>query len=435
MGESASHQASPPQGDGHLLLISFISPLLDVFSAAGYLKSGMEIKYMDRRYVYLDNNGTTRMADEVREFIHSNDELFGNASSMHTLGRQAVAGIEWARGEIAKLIGGDPGDIYFTSGASESNNMVLNIFRDRADEGESRKRIIVSSVEHPATIETVKYLRKKGYAVDLCPVDRIGRLRLDALEALMGDDVALVSVMTGNNESGTIQPVNEAAAIAHAHGAFFHTDATQAIGKIPVSVNDIGADYLSLSGHKFYGPKGVGVLYARHGVPLSPFVHGGHQEKGMRAGTYNNQAIYGIGKAAELARENLREEHDRLWEMREALRKGIEERIPGVIVNGSNDESLCLPGTLNVSFPSAEGESILLYLDLEGIEVSTGSACATGSLEPSYVLLAAGLDVELAHGSIRFSFGRYNTMDDVDYVLEKLPPIIEKVRSMSTRKV
>ena len=390
---------------------------------------------MDRRYVYLDNNGTTRMADEVRAFIHENDELYGNASSMHTLGRQAAAGIEWARSEIAKLIDGEASSVYFTSGATESNNTVLSIFRDRIDSGDKKNRIVISTVEHPATIETAKYLEKKGYIIDRCPVDGIGRLDLEALRKLVTDETALVSVMTGNNESGTIQPVKEAAEIAHSHGAYFHTDATQAIGKIPVSVKDIGADYLSLSGHKFYGPKGIGVLYAKKGVPLSPFIHGGHQENGMRAGTYNNQAIYGIGKAAELARENLQEEHDKLWAMREALRKGIEERVPDVIVNGSNDEALCLPGTLNISFPSAEGESILLYLDLEGIEVSTGSACATGSLEPSYVLLAAGLDVELAHGSIRFSFGRYNTMEDVDYVLEKLPPIIEKVRSMSTRKV
>ena len=390
---------------------------------------------MDRRYVYLDNNGTTRMADEVRAFIHENESLYGNASSMHTLGRQAAAGIEWARSEIAKLIDGDPSSVYFTSGATESNNTVLSIFRDRIDSGDSRKKIVISTVEHPATIETAKYLAGKGYIIDYCPVDGIGRLDLEALKKIVTDETALVSVMTGNNESGTIQPVKEAAAIAHSHGAYFHTDATQAIGKIPVSVKDIGADYLSLSGHKFYGPKGVGVLYARKGAPLSPFIHGGHQEHGMRAGTYNNQAVYGIGKAAELARLNLTEEHDKLWQMREALRKGIVERIPDVVVNGSNDENLCLPGTLNMSFPSAEGESILLYLDLEGIEVSTGSACATGSLEPSYVLLAAGLDVELAHGSIRFSFGRYNTMEDVDYVLEKLPPIIEKVRSMSTRKV
>ena len=386
------------------------------------------------RYVYLDNNGTTRMADEVLSFIHENDVLYGNASSMHTIGRQAASGIEWAREEIAKLIDGDKRGVIFTSGASESNNTVFYIFRDRADEGNKRNRIVTTTIEHPATIETVKYLKAKGYRIDLCPVDGIGRVRLDAMEKLIGDDTALVSVMLGNNETGTIQPVKEIAAMAHAKGAFIHTDATQAIGKIPVSVKELDVDYLSLSGHKFYGPKGIGVLYAKPGVPISPFVHGGHQEGGMRAGTYNNQAIFGIGKAAELARTSIKEEHDKLWKMREALRTGIEERVPDVVVNGSNDESLCLPGTLNISFPRAEGESILLYLDLEGIEVSTGSACATGSLEPSYVLLASGLPVELAHGSVRFSFGRYNTMEDVDYVLDKLPPIIERIRNMSTRK-
>ena len=387
------------------------------------------------RYVYLDNNGTTQMADEVISFIHENDVLYGNASSMHTVGRQAASGIDWARGEVAALIDGDKSGVIFTSGASESNNTVFSIFRDRIDDGDKRNRIVTTTIEHPATIETAKYLRARGYRVDLCPVDKAGRVRLSEMEKLIGDDTALVSVMLGNNETGTIQPVKEVAAMAHAKGAFVHTDATQAIGKIPVSVKDLDVDYLSLSAHKFYGPKGIGVLYARPGVPLSPFVHGGHQEGGMRAGTYNNQAIFGLGKAAELARLSVKEEHDKLWEMREALRKGIEERIPDVVINGPDDSSLCLPGTLNVSFPGAEGESILLYLDLEGIEVSTGSACATGSLEPSYVLIASGLPVELAHGSVRFSFGRFNTMDDVSYVLEKLPPIIERIRNMSTRKV
>ena len=353
---------------------------------------------------------------------------------MHTLGRDAHSAIEWARGEVATLINSDPGEIYFNSGASESNNTVFNIFRDRIDDGDKRNRILISSVEHPASIETAKYLKKKGYHIDLVPVDRVGEVKLDDLERMMGDDVALVSIMTGNNESGVIQPVKEASLIAHKWGAYFHTDATQAIGKIKVDVRSINADYLSLSAHKFYGPKGIGVLFAKKGVPLTPFIHGGHQEKGIRAGTYNNQSIIGLGKAAELARLNLESEHDKLWSLREMLRKGIEEKIPNVVVNGSNDVNKCLPGTLNVSFPSAEGESILLYLDLEGIEVSTGSACASGSLEPSYVLLASGLDVELAHGSIRFSFGRYNTEEDVLYTLEKLPPIIKRIREMSTRR-
>ena len=389
---------------------------------------------MDRRVVYLDNNATTRIADEVIDIMHDNENLYGNASSMHTLGRDSATGISWARGEVAKLINADPGDIYFTSGASESNNTVFNTYRDLIDEGSAKDRIVLSSVEHPASIETAKYLKKKGYKISFAPVDHEGILKLDEYKKLLGPDVCLVSIMLGNNESGAIQPVKEAAYLAHECGAYFHTDATQAIGKIAVDVKDLDVDYLSCSGHKFYGPKGIGVLYARHGVPLSPFVHGGHQEKGYRAGTYNNQAIIGLGKAAELARLNLKDEHDRLWALREMLRKGIEERIPNVVINGPKEADKVLPGTLNVSFPSAEGESILLYLDLEGIEVSTGSACASGSLEPSYVLLAAGLPVELAHGSIRFSFGRYNTKEDVEYVLEKLPPIIQKIRAMSTRK-
>lgn len=389
---------------------------------------------MNRRIVYLDNNATTRIADEVKEIMRDNEDLYGNASSMHTFGRDSAAGIQWARSEVAKLINSDSGEVYFTSGASESNNMVFNIFRDIIDDGSDRNRIIISTVEHPASIETAGYLERKGYKVSYAPVDSMGRLDLERFKELLSDDVLLVSIMTGNNESGVIQPVKQAAALSHECGAYFHTDATQAIGKIPVDVKDIKADYLSLSGHKFYGPKGVGALYVRKGAPISPFVHGGHQENGMRAGTYNNQAIIGLGKAAEIARETLDDERKQLWALREKLRKGIEERIPNVVVNGSNDENLTLPGTLNVSFPSAEGESILLYLDLEGIEVSTGSACASGSLEPSYVLLAAGLPVELAHGSVRFSFGRYNTEEDVEYVLEKLPPIIARIRSMSTRK-
>ena len=389
---------------------------------------------MDRRIVYLDNNATTRMADEVVEIMQENAGLYGNASSMHTMGRDSASAISWARGEVAALIDADPDDVYFTSGASESNNTVFNTFRDLIDDGTKRNRIVTTTIEHPATIETVKYLQKKGYKVDLCPVNHTGMVDLEAIKALMGPDVAMVSVMTGNNESGVIQPVKEVAKMAHECGAYMHTDATQAIGKIPVSVKDLDVDYLSCSGHKFYGPKGIGVLYVKHRAPITPYIHGGHQEKGLRAGTYNNQAIIGLGKAAELARTGLKEEHDKLWALRERLRKGIEASVPNVVVNGSNDERYCLPGTLNISFPCAEGESILLYLDLEGIEVSTGSACASGSLEPSYVLLAAGLDVELAHGSIRFSFGRYNVDEDVDYVLEKLPPIIARIREMSTRK-
>lgn len=376
------------------------------------------------------------MAPEVKQIMRENEDLYGNASSMHAMGRMAESAISWARGEVKSLIGASAEDeVYFISGSTEGNNTVFNTFRDLIDDGSRKGRILLSTVEHPASIETAKYLKKKGYKIDYIPVDRIGMVDLKALEDLMGDDVVLVSVMLGNNESGVIQPVKEVSRIARSYGAYVHTDATQAIGKIEVDVKDLDVDYLTLSAHKFYGPKGVGALYMRHGVPRTPLLHGGHQEGGERAGTYNTQGIIGLGKAAELARLSVKEEREYLWKLRCALKKGIEERIDGVTFNGSDDYQTALPGTLDVSFSSAEGESILLYLDLEGIEVSTGSACASGSLEPSYVLLATGLDIELAHGSIRFSFGRYNTMEEVGIVLEKLPPIIKKIREMSTRKV
>ena len=388
------------------------------------------------KYIYLDNNATTQMAPEVKQIMRENEDLYGNASSMHAMGRMAESAISWARREVKSLIGASyDNEIFFISGSTEGNNTVFNTFRDLIDDGSKKDRILLSTVEHPASIETAKYLKKKGYKIDYIPVDSVGMIDLNALEALISDDVILISVMLGNNESGVIQPVKEVSRIARRYGAYMHTDATQAIGKIEVDVNDLDVDYLTLSAHKFYGPKGVGALYIRRGVPRTPLLHGGHQEGGERAGTYNTQSIIGLGKAAELARLSVKEEREYLWSLRCALKKGIEERIDGVVFNGSDDYESALPGTLDVSFSSAEGESILLYLDLEGIEVSTGSACASGSLEPSYVLLASGLDIELAHGSIRFSFGRYNTMEEVDIVLEKLPPIIKKIREMSTRKV
>lgn len=386
---------------------------------------------MDNQIIYLDNNATTRMADEVIQAVSEALVIYGNASSMHGFGRDAAAAIEQARRQVASLIDCNPSEIVFTSGASEANNTVLNIFRDKIDLGSKRNRIVTTTIEHPSIIETVKFLKARGYLVDEVPVDRTGRVDLATLATYLDEDVALVSVMTGNNETGTIQPIKEIAKMAHEVGAYMHTDATQAIGKIPVSMKDWDVDYMSLSGHKFYGPKGVGVLAVKSKVPFEAFVHGGHQEGGKRAGTYNTPSIVGIGVAAELAEKNLASEGAYLWHLREMLRLGIESAIPNVVVNGNQEH--CLPGTLDVSFPSAEGESILLYLDLEGIEVSTGSACASGSLEPSYVLLASGVDIELAHGSIRFSFGHYNTEDDVKIVLQKLPPIIKRLRELSTR--
>lgn len=386
---------------------------------------------MEQNIIYLDNNATTAMHEDVIEAVHQSNMLYGNASSMHMAGRQAALAIEQSRQALASLIDEESSSIVFTSGASEANNTVFNIFKERIDLGSKRNRIVTTTIEHPSIIETVKYLKQLGYNVDECPVDSTGRVKMDVMNKLLGDDVALVSVMLGNNEIGTIQPVAEIARLAHQTGAFMHTDATQAIGKIPVSMRELGVDYLSLSAHKFYGPKGVGALVVKAKAPYAPLVHGGHQEGGKRAGTYNTASIVGMGVAASIAQRDLDMERKKLWKLREMLRVGILERISNVVVNGNQEH--CLPGTLDVSFPHAEGESILLYLDMEGIMVSTGSACASGSLEPSYVLLASGVDIELAHGSIRFSFGRYNTEQDVAYVLEKLPPIIKRLREMSTR--
>lgn len=380
--------------------------------------------------VYLDNNGTTFIRPEVIEAVKASSLVAGNASSMHSAGREAASLIAKAREQLAAFLDCDSSEIIYTGGATESNNTVLNIARELIDEcdGKKSKKIIISSVEHPSIIETAKYLRQKGYIVEEAPVDKTGRLDLERFVKMLGKDTVLVSLMAGNNETGTIQPVEEVCRLAHNAGALFHTDATQVMGKIPFSFRKSGADYMSLSAHKFYGPKGIGALVVKNGAPFRVFMHGGHQEGGARAGTYNTQGIVGMGVAASLCDVSASE---RLWKLREKLRKGIEASVPEVIVNGSSEH--CLPGTLDVSFPRAEGESILLMLDLEGIQVSTGSACATGSLEPSYVLLAGGLDVELAHGSIRFSLGDFTTEAEIDYVLEKLPPIIERLREMSTR--
>jgi cysteine desulfurase len=383
------------------------------------------------RSVYLDNNATTQMAEEVIQAMQNSMRLYGNASSMHQFGREAAAAIETARLQVAQMIGADSEEIIFTSGGTESNNAVLSYARDMIDSGSQRKRIITSTIEHPAIIEACRHLVNNGYTVDYVPVDVTGRIDLDHYRRLLSDDVLLVSIMAGNNEIGTIQDIVEFTRLAHESGALMHTDAVQAIGKMDVDVKAWNVDYLSLSAHKFYGPKGVGVLYVKKGTPFGAFVKGGHQEEGKRAGTYSTASIVGLGAAAALVQSTKEEEREHLWTLREKLRIGLLERIPHVIVNGHPQH--CLPGTLNVSFAGAEGESILLMLDLHGVAVSTGSACATGSLEPSYVLLAAGLDIELAHGSIRFSLGRYNSVEDVDYVLDIMPNIVKRLREISTR--
>ncbi len=384
---------------------------------------------MNERTIYLDNNATTPLHPEVIKELTNSFNIYGNPSSMHFFGREAIDRVDWARDKIAGLINADKYEIIFTAGGSESNNMVLKHFL-KTSASKDRNKLITSVIEHPSVLETVRELGKEGMEAVFVGVDRKGRVNIDELEKVVDDKTALVSIMLANNEIGTIEDIRKIAAIAHKHGALMHTDAVQALGKIKVDVDNLGVDFLSFSGHKFYGPKGVGGLYIKKGLKISSFIHGGHQEKGLRAGTINGPGIAGVGKAAEIAVLELEAESLRLIKMRDRLEAGLLTAIPDIYINGDTDNRL--PGTLNISFPGAEGESILLYLDLKGVAVSTGSACATGSLEPSHVLIATGVDIENAHGSIRFSFGRFNVEEDVDYVLSILPGIIEKIRSMST---
>ncbi|ADK82268.1 cysteine desulfurase family protein [Sediminispirochaeta smaragdinae] len=384
---------------------------------------------MNSRFVYFDNNATTPLDPDVRErFIQALD-LYGNPSSMHMFGRQAHEGVEWARGEVARLLGALPEEILFTGGGSESNNTVLKSVL-HPDFPRRKGKVITTAVEHPCILETAAFLKRFGVPVVILPVDSEGKIDMNRYVDELDDSVALVSVMLANNEIGTIQDIADIAKLAKQHGAYVHTDAVQGVGKIPVDVEELQVDYLTASAHKLYAPKGVGALYRRKGAPLFPLIHGGHQEKGLRAGTINGPSIIAFGCAAEKAGSLLDKEYARLLRLRTKMRDGILASVPDVMINGHSED--VLPGTLDVSFFAAEGESILLYLDIEGIAVSTGSACATGSLEPSHVLMATGMDAELAHGSIRFSLGRFNTEEDVDYLLEKLPPIIERIRKMST---
>jgi cysteine desulfurase len=381
-------------------------------------------------YVYMDYNATTPLRPEVKEAMTAALDIYANASSMHEAGRRARAEIEKARASVAALVGApDPATIYFTSGGSESNNTVFQTMYDIGRKGQRRK-ILTTAIEHPCVMNSAAYLAEEGFPVVFLPVDAYGKVDMEVYKRELTPDTLLVSVMAANNEIGTIEDIKEITRLAKAQGAWVHTDATQAVGKIPVSVTDWGVDYLTMSCHKIYGPKGIGALYVRKGAPITPLVRGGHQENGVRAGTYNNLGIIGFGKAAELAAIDLPEFSARLKSLRELLKQELTSRIPMVKVNGHPTD--VLPNTLNLSFPGAEGESILLSLDLEGIEVSTGSACASGSLEPSHVLIATGVGPELAHGSIRFSLGKYTTKEEVLYVADKLPPIIARLRRMST---
>jgi cysteine desulfurase len=389
---------------------------------------------MPERRVYIDYNATTPLKDEVKAAMLSDLDIYGNASSLHTSGRLARARVEEARVAIATLLGVPPETIILSSGGSESNNTVfMTMTRLAAESGGSvkgRNEIITTAIEHPCVLNSGEYARSLGLTVHFLPVDEYGKLKTDALRAALSERTLLVSVMMANNETGTVQDMGEITRLAKAAGAFVHTDAVQAVGKIPVNALELGVDYLTVSSHKIYGPKGTGALYVKKGAPLFPLIHGGHQEEGFRAGTYNNAGILGFGKAAALASRDLGEYQRKTSGLRARLKEGLEAGIPNIKINGHPADTL--PNTLNVSFPGAEGESILLSMDLAGIEASTGSACASGSLEPSHVLMAIGVGPELAHSSIRFSLGWYSNEEDVDYIIETMPPIIKRLRAWST---
>ena len=389
---------------------------------------------MGNKLIYLDHNATTPLHPEVENELSRCFVLFGNPSSMHNFGRQARKKIENVRAIVASLINAETDEIIFVGSGSEANNTVLNLLNCRGILCRgitlSRSTLITSTIEHPCIMDTSRCLSQHNITTHFIKVDKFGKVDLEDLTKTISDKSGIVSVMYANNEIGTIQDIKAITRIAHDHGALMHTDAVQAVGKIPVNVKELDVDFLSFSGHKFYGPKGIGALYVKKGTPYCSFIHGGHQETGRRAGTENTLGIIGIGKAAEMAIKEMREIEKRAAGLKAKLKDGIMEKIPDVKINGHPVD--CLPQTLNVSFLGAEGEAILLYLDLEGIAVSTGSACASGSLDPSHVLLATGLGAELAHGSIRFSLGRDSTEEDIDYVLEKLPPVIKRIRGMST---
>jgi len=384
------------------------------------------------RKVYIDYNATTPLSPEVKDAVIKDLEIFGNASSMHASGRLARARVEQARIAVGNLIGAADGAVIFTSGGSEANNTVFQTMRRLAetDALSGRNEILTTAIEHPCVLNSAQNLKSLGFKVTFLPVDEYGKLLIDELEKALGDKTLFVSVMAANNETGVVQDIKKITDMVKKAGAFMHTDAVQAVGKIMVNAQDWGVDYLTMSAHKIYGPKGIGALYVKKGAPLLPLIHGGHQEDGLRAGTYNNLGILGFGKAAELAASGIGKYAEILSALRDRLRIGLLENIPNIRINGHPKDTL--PNTLNVSFPGAEGESILLSMDMQGIEASTGSACASGSLEPSHVLLATGLGPELAHGSIRFSMGWGITEEDIDYIIETLPPIIARLRAMST---
>jgi cysteine desulfurase len=378
--------------------------------------------------IYLDYNATTPIDERVLSaMLPYLKEEFGNPSSIYSLAQRARRAVEEAREELAKLLNADPKEIIFTSGGTESDNFAIKgIAYANQDKG---KHIITSQIEHHAVLNTCKFLEKQGFHITYLPVDRYGVVDLDALEKSITPQTILISIMFANNEVGTIQPIKKIGEIAKRHGVYFHTDAVQAVGKIPIDVKELGIDLLSLSAHKFYGPKGVGALYVRKGVKMSSFIQGGEQERGRRGGTENVAGIVGLGKAAEIAQEEMVEEEKRVRALRDELERRLLERIPEVVLNGHPQNRLY--NTLSICVKYVEGESMLINLDREGICASSGSACTSGSLEPSHVLLAMGVPPEIAHGSLRFSLGKFNKEEDVERVSEVLPSIVEELRKIS----
>lgn len=381
------------------------------------------------RKIYLDNNATTRMREEVlKAMLPYYKDIYGNASSVHEFGRVARRAIDDARLKVAGLLGASSAEeIIFTSGGTESDNFAIKgVAHALKSKG---NHIITSSVEHHAVLNTCKFLEKEGYKVTYLTVDKYGVIDLEELERSITDKTILITIMYANNEIGTIEPIEEIGKIAKERGIYFHTDAVQAVGKVPVEVKNLNVGLLSMSGHKIYGPKGIGALYIRKGTKVTAQIQGGHHEMGKRAGTENVAGIVGFGRAAELAKVELPEEAKRLKELRDYLYNGIISNIEDVTLNGHPVKRL--PNTLNVGFKYLEGESIVLNLDMEGVAVSTGSACTSGSLEQSHVLTAMSIDPADIQGSVRFSLGRDNTKEDMDYVVGVLPPIIKRLRAMS----
>jgi cysteine desulfurase len=379
------------------------------------------------RVVYLDNNATTRVADEAREaMLPYLIDLYGNPSSMHTFGGQIHRKIETAREHAAALINAEPGEIIFTSCGTESDNTaVMNALTSRPE----KRHIITTRVEHPAVLNFCKTMARRGYRVTFLPVDKLGRLNLDELRAAITDDTGIVSIMYANNESGVIFPIEEIAAIVKSKGALFHTDAVQAAGKIPIDIKKIPADMMSISGHKMHAPKGVAALYVKRTARFSPYIIGGHQERGRRAGTENVASIIAFGEACKLAKNHPGPESTSVKDLRDRLEQGLLQTCPQSRVNGDTADRL--PNTANISFEYVEGEAILLRLNEFNICASSGSACTSGSLEPSHVLRAMGVPFTAIHGSVRFSLSRYTTDDDIDLVLKKMPEIIKDLRELS----